>query len=105
MQEPAGRPGGQCCPWLEAARSRRCSGLLSTWQRLHGQGPDPVLQRVFCSAPHVRRGSAAEGTAAGKQVLAAEHAELLWVYMRRVGTEGTGQILKNISIPIAGKTG
>jgi peptidoglycan glycosyltransferase len=48
---------------------------------------------------------AAQGTPVGKQVLAADEAELLSGYMRRVVTEGTGQVLKNLGIPIAGKTG
>ena len=48
---------------------------------------------------------AGQGPAAGKQVLAPEHAQLLSEYMRGVVTEGTGHVLKNLSVPVAGKTG
>jgi cell division protein FtsI/penicillin-binding protein 2 len=44
-------------------------------------------------------------TTQGQQVFRQEHARLLASAMRGAVTDGTGKVLKNLHIPVAGKTG
>ena len=58
---------------------------------------DGALPKVHCLQ--------AEEDPPAQRVLPQEHAKLLARYMREVVTAGTGRSLKNLEIPIAGKTG